>query len=183
MLKLFATLTLLISFASSVPAGQYSCQRSPSIGSPINYIHKAFEKMYDVMYDREISAIPRQILDYFDKDQQEAHFAWYFPSSRISSMLYLTMGSVTSQRPSLENFFWTELDATPNPNSRYNQVLKVLKALRLDGPTRQPTQFILDKGPSEISAYTVECGNIKADFQNTQKQYNNNFGNVVRNFS
>ena len=174
---------LIAPILTTGPSAKHSCQRSPSIGSPVNYVHKGFEQMYNILYNNEISAIPRQILNYYDKPEQAMHFSWYFPSTRQSSMMYISMGNAGSNRPSLENFFWTEVDASPTPNSRFNQILKILGAIKMDGSTRQPTQFMFDKGPADISAYTVECGNIKGDFKALQDHYKSNFSSVVRNFS
>ena len=161
----------------------YACTRSPTVGSPINYIHKGLEQFYSILYNNEIGAIPRMILDHTDIPNDTQHYGWYFPSSTIRSMVYLSLGSLQSQRPSLENLFYTEVDDKGDPNAGYNQVLKILKATRIDRQTKQPVQFILDKNPNTISDYTVQCGNIKQSFSHFQKHFKNDFSQAISYFS
>ena len=162
---------------------QYMCTRSPTLGSPINYIHKGLEQIYGVLYNNEVGAIPRMILDYTDQPNDTQHYGWYFPSSQYKSMLYISLGQLQSQRPSLENLFYTEVDDSANPEASYNLVLRVLKATKLDGPTRQPLPFVLDKNSNNIADYTVQCGDIKGGFRHFQSHFKNDFSNAIRFFA
>ena len=159
------------------------CIRSPSVGSPINYIHKGLEQVYQKLHNSAVSAIPRMILDYTELGIDFQHYAWYFPEPGLNSMLYLSLGNIRSQRPSLENFFYTEVDESADPNAAYNQVLRVLKATKLDGPTRQPVEFVMDRNSATIPDYTVQCDNIKSSFAHFQKHFNNNFSHAIKFFS
>ena len=161
----------------------FACIRSPTVGSPINYIHKGLEQLYSSLYNNEVGAIPRMILDYTDLPNDTQHYGWYFPTSQTRSMVYLSLGNLQGQRPSLENLFYTEVDQTGNPNASYNQILKILKATKLDGPTRQPVPFIMDKNPNNIADYTVQCGNIKQSFIHFQQHFKNNFSQAISYFS
>ena len=163
--------------------GNFACSRNPSIGSPINYIHKGFEEMYNRLYSPNISAIPRQILDYTEKDTQTQHYAYYMPDSPTSSFMYFSMGNIFNSRPSLENFFFSVADDNISASSRINQMLQVLSATKLDGPTRQPARFMLDRTGVNIADLNVECPNIKGSFQQFQKQHGQNLFKMVRNFS
>ena len=165
------------------PSTPFQCIRSPTVGSPINYIHKALEQVYQKLHAREVSAIPRMILDYTELGSDLQHYGWYFPQAGQNSMLYLSMGNIRAQRASMENFFYTEVNESSDPNASYNQVLKVLKATKLDRSTNQPMPFVLDKNSTNISEYTVNCGNIKGSFIDFQRRFTNQFPNIVRNFS
>ena len=142
----------------------FQCMRSPTVGSPINYIHKGLESIYEKIHLKEISAIPRMILDYTELGADLQHYAWFFPQNGPKSMLYMSMGNIRSQRASMENLFFTEVDESSDPNASYNQVLKVLKATKLDRASNQPMPFIFDKNSGNIAEYTVNCGNIKGSF-------------------
>ena len=188
LVDLFGVLFLLISGSIAVnqignSQQQYMCIRSPSVGSPINYIHKGLERVYEILHNNEVGAIPRMVLDYTDMPNDTQHYGWYFPSSQSRGMLYLSLGQLRSQRPSLENFFYTDVDDSGNPNAGYNQVLNVLKATRLDGSTRQPVPFVLDKNPNNIADYTVQCDDIKASFRHFQSHFKNDFSQAIRFFA
>ena len=161
----------------------FACIRSPTVGSPINYIHKGLEQIYSILYNNEVGAIPRMILDYTDLPNDTQNYGWYFPSSQTKSMVYMSLGNLQSQRPSLENLFYSEVDESANPSSSYNQILKILKATKMDGPTRQPVPFVMDKNSNNIAEYTVQCGNMKQSFAYFQKKFNNNFSQAIQYFS
>ena len=169
--------------STSPAANPFACIRSPTVGSPINYIHKGLEQIYSLLYNNEVGAIPRMILDFTDMQGDMQHYGWYFPAAQHRSMVYLSLGQLQSQRPSLENLFYTEVDDSGNPEASYNQVLRVLKATKMDGPTRQPVPFILDKTPNNVADYTVQCDDIKSSFSHFQKHFNNNFSQAIQYFS
>ena len=178
------SLTLLsLLHTSHQQLGDFACSRNPSIGSPINYIHKGFEEMYNRLYSPNISAIPRQILDYTEKDSQTQHYAYYLPDSPTSSFMYFSMGNIYNSRPSMENFFFSVADDNISASSRINQILQVLSATKLDGPTRQPARFQLDRTGINIAELNVDCPNIKGSFQQFQKQHGQNLFKLVSNFS
>ena len=178
---IFSITTTIFSQQQASPS--FQCTRSPTIGSPINYIHKGLEQVYQVLYSNNVGSIPRMILDYTEMEQQMQHYGWYFPDQGRSSMLYLSLGNIANQKPSLENFFWTETNENSDPNANFNQILRILRALKLDGATRQPTQFILDRNSSNISDYTVQCGDIKQSFSHFQNFFKNDFSQAIRFFS
>ena len=162
---------------------QSLCKRSPTVGSPVNYIHKGLEEIYQKLYDNSVNAIPRMILDYTELNKDLQHYAWFFPQQGRTSLLYFSMGNIRNQKPSMENLFYSEVNENADPNASYNQILGVLKATRLDVNTQQPTPFILDKNSNNITDYTVQCGDIKSNFRHFQKHFKNDFRHAVSFFS
>ena len=111
---LLTVLSAFLCVKTNNSGAQYACIRSPTVGSPINYIHKGLEQIYAVLYNAEVGAIPRMILDYTDIAGDMQHYGWYFPSSQSRAITYLSLGQLQSQRPSLENLFYTEVDDSGN---------------------------------------------------------------------
>ena len=169
--------------SQQTPTASFQCTRSPTLGSPVNYIHKGLEQIYQILYSNNVGAIPRMILDYTETDAQFQHYGWYFPDQGQSSLLYLSLGNILTQKPTLENLFWTETNENSDPNSNFNQILRILQAKKIDGSTRQPTQFVLDRNSSNIADYTVQCSDAKQSFQHFQKHFKNDFSQAVLFFS
>ena len=178
-ISLAAVLLLISNSLQNLQSTPIRCSRSPSIGGPINYIHKGLEQIYSQLYKTEVSAIPRMILDYHETGTNMNHYSWFFPSVTQKSMLYLSVGNITNKSPILENLFYSEVNDQGDPNAAWNQVLAVLGAVKLDPSTRTQTGFKLDKNSNQISEYTVQCGDVKNSFQHFQKFFKNDFSKAI----